>query len=141
MLVALVTHDGSILMRSRDERSTVGPNRWSLPGGGADADESPIDAAVRIVHEQTSLHIDGEALRESWHGRVPEPIAEVYLYAIASDEVALPSDPVPGANPRYQGYELRFIPRDRILTGRSFTPVTGYVIANFLSSRLYHSLT
>ncbi len=128
-------------MRSRDERSPVRANRWSLPGGGADDGETPTDAAVRIVREQTSLSIDANGLREAWHGRVPDPVAEVFLYAIASEETALPSDPVPGAIPRFQDYEVRFIPRDNILTGRAFTPVTGYVIANFLSSRLYHSLT
>lgn len=140
MLVALVTRDGSILMRSRDLSSTVRANRWSLPGGGASAGETPVEAAVRTVREQTSLDIDGEALQLAWHGRVPDPVAEVFLYATASEEVDLPHDAVPGAIPRYQGYELRFVGRDRILTGRSFTPVTGYVIGPFLTSRLYRSL-
>jgi ADP-ribose pyrophosphatase YjhB (NUDIX family) len=127
-------------MRSRDERSTVRANRWSLPGGGAEPGETPTDAAVRIVSELTSLSIDGEALQLAWHGRVPEPVAEAFLYAIASEVVDLPSDPVPGAISRYLDYELRFIPHDRILTGRSFTPVTGFVIGPFLGSRLYHSM-
>jgi 8-oxo-dGTP pyrophosphatase MutT (NUDIX family) len=140
VLVALVTRDGSILLRSRDERSPVRANRWSLPGGGAHPDESPVEAAVRIVEEQTSLRVDPLTLHEAWRGRTPDPLAEVYFYATSAAEVDLPSDPVPGAIPRYKGYELRFIPYDSVLTGRSFTPVTGYLIGAFLTSRLYRAL-
>jgi 8-oxo-dGTP pyrophosphatase MutT (NUDIX family) len=135
-----VTPAGAVLMRSRDERSTVRANRWSLPGGGAAADETPVDAAVRLVREQTSLEIDGPALQLSWRGMMSDPDAEVFLYATASEEVDLPSDPVPGAIARYRDYQLRFIEHDRILTGRSFTPVTGNLIGGFLSSRLYRAL-
>jgi 8-oxo-dGTP diphosphatase len=142
VLVALVTAAGAVLMRSRDERSTVRANRWSLPGGGAEAQEAPQDAAVRLVREQTTLEIDPGALQLAWHGRVPDPVAEVFLYAMRSPfgDADLPSDPVPGAIPRYRDYVLRFIPRERVLTGRSFTPVTGYMVGNFLNSRLYLNL-
>ena len=127
-------------MRSRDERSTVRANRWSLPGGGALPDESPAGAAVRIVEEQTSLQIDPLTLQQAWRGRTPDPLAEVYFFATSAAQVPLPSDPVPGAIPRYKGYELQFIPHDNVLTGRSFTPVTGYLIGAFLTSQLYRAL-
>jgi 8-oxo-dGTP pyrophosphatase MutT (NUDIX family) len=91
VLVALVTPDGSILMRSRDERSTVRANRWSLPGGGALPDESPAEAAVRIVEEQTSLQIDPLTLQQAWRGRTPDPLAEVYFFATSAAQVPCPA--------------------------------------------------
>ena len=43
VVVALVNRRGQVLLRSRDQVSTVRANRWSLPGGGAQRDESRGD--------------------------------------------------------------------------------------------------
>lgn len=141
VVVALVTANGAVLLRTRDERSTVRPNRWSLPGGGADEGEPPVDAGVRIVREQTGLTI-APPLRLIWHGRMSQPLAEVYFYATATTATMedLPSDPVPGANARFGEYELRFVPGNDVLSGRSFTPVSGYVLSDFMTSRHYREL-
>ncbi len=140
-LPALVGRTGAVLLRMRDEQSAVRANRWSLPGGGAQAAESPEAAAARLVSAQTTLEFTAP-LRQAWHGRLTDPSADVYLFATATQVTTsdLPFDAVPGANPRYEGYVLEFVDGAEVLSGRSFTPVSGYVLPRFLSSRLYREL-
>jgi 8-oxo-dGTP pyrophosphatase MutT (NUDIX family) len=141
VVVALVNRRGQVLLRSRDQVSAVRANRWSLPGGGAEREESAETAALRLVREQTGLTVDSP-LRTAWWGRLTHPVAEAHLFAAATKATTadLPFDPVPGALARYGGYVLEFVPGPEALSGRPFTPVTGYVLPNFLGSRLYREL-
>jgi 8-oxo-dGTP pyrophosphatase MutT (NUDIX family) len=40
------------------------PPRWITPGGGIDAGETPLKAAVRELHEETGVLVSPEALGE-----------------------------------------------------------------------------
>ena len=93
------------------------------------------------MREQTSLPVESP-LRTAWWGRLTSPRAEVHLFAAATKATTadLPFDPVPGALARFGGYVLEFVPGQEVLSGRAFTPVTGYVLPNFLDSRLYREL-
>lgn len=141
VVVALVNGAGQVLLRSRDQVSAVRANRWSLPGGGAEAGESPEQAAARLVREQTRLGLTAP-LRLAWRGRLTDPLADVYLFATATEATTadLPFDPIPGANPRFAGYVLEFVEGAEVLSGRAFTPVSGYVLPTFLTSQLYREL-
>jgi 8-oxo-dGTP pyrophosphatase MutT (NUDIX family) len=141
VVVALVNRNGELLLRSRDRMSAFRPNRWSLPGGGMEVGESPDSAAARLVREQTRLEITS-TLRPAWHGRLSDPLADVFFLAAASRATVddLPVDRVPGATARFGGAVLAWVPGPDVLSGRSFTPVSGYLLPNFLFSALYHEL-
>jgi 8-oxo-dGTP pyrophosphatase MutT (NUDIX family) len=141
VLVALVNRSGAVLLRLHGEQSATRPNRWSLPGGAAEEHESPQQAAERLLREQTGLEPDG--LRLTWRGRLPDLPAEGYLFAAATTatDADIRSDPVPGAIARRGSFVVKFIPRDRVQTGRAFTPASGFVIGDFLQSRAYRELS
>jgi 8-oxo-dGTP diphosphatase len=60
MLSAVVyaERDGQILLLKRTGGALAG--QWFLPGGAADPDELPEDAAQRELFEESGLRIDGE---------------------------------------------------------------------------------
>ena len=49
---ALVVDAGHLLLTQLSERVAGGAGRWTLPGGGVDPGEAPVDGAVREVHEE-----------------------------------------------------------------------------------------
>ena len=51
---ALITRDDEVLLTRMSARTRI-PGRWTLPGGGIDHGESPQQAVVREVHEETGL--------------------------------------------------------------------------------------
>ncbi len=141
VVVALVNRNGELLLRSRDRMSAFRPNRWSLPGGGIEVGESPESASARLVRDQTGLEITSP-LRPAWHGRLSEPVAEIFFLAAATRATVddLPVDAVPGAMARFDGAVLAWVPGPDTLSGRSFTPVSGYVLPGFIFSGLYREL-
>ncbi|UXU75695.1 MULTISPECIES: NUDIX hydrolase [unclassified Paracoccus (in: a-proteobacteria)] len=66
------------------------PGHWDLPGGGAEPGESPIDCALRELHEECGLRLTADRLR----GRrfappdSPGPVSWMYLGRLAVHEVA-----------------------------------------------------
>jgi 8-oxo-dGTP diphosphatase len=59
---ALVVRDDEVLLVRNSPRGPY-PGGWTLPGGGIDHGESPQQAAVREVHEETGLDLTvGEVL-------------------------------------------------------------------------------
>ena len=141
--MALVDRTGAVLLRLHGEQSATRPNRWSLPGGPALTAEIPARAAARLLKEQTGLEVDPLRLRLSWRGRLPDFPAEAYLFAAATTatDADITADPVPGAIARRGEFVVRFIPGDRVQSGRPFTPASGYVIGDFMTSRDYRDLT
>jgi ADP-ribose pyrophosphatase YjhB (NUDIX family) len=56
--VVLADDDGRVLLLRR----AYTPYDWVLPGGGAEADESPTATALREVREETGLEVELERL-------------------------------------------------------------------------------
>jgi hypothetical protein len=54
-LVLLVDSSGAVLMQHRDDRTSVSPNQWSLPGGHVEAGELPEQAAHRELLEEAAF--------------------------------------------------------------------------------------
>ena len=59
--VILVDQAGRILMQLRDDgngKTIPFPNMWNFPGGGAEGDESAMEAAVREIREEFEIDLD-----------------------------------------------------------------------------------
>ena len=55
----LVTHKNSVLL----VKNWLGPDEWSLPGGGGRWNEDPAVAAIRELEEETGIKINGRDLK------------------------------------------------------------------------------
>lgn len=67
--LALLT-GSRVLTMLRDDRPDIPfPNHWDLPGGGREGTESPVDCALRELHEEFGLTLDASAL--TWRRLYP----------------------------------------------------------------------
>lgn len=63
--ILLINRRGQVFLLLTHFDPEVGlPPRWITPGGGIDTGESPIEAAVRELWEETGLAVSQEALGE-----------------------------------------------------------------------------
>ena len=66
----LLHHQGALLTYLRDDKAGIPfPAMWDLPGGGREADETPIHCALRETHEEFALNISPE--RINWQRAYP----------------------------------------------------------------------
>ncbi|HEU5317024.1 MAG TPA: NUDIX domain-containing protein [Chloroflexota bacterium] len=98
-----VLDGGRVLLTKREDFEV-----WCLPGGGIEPDESPAQAAVREVREETGLeveltHLVGTHTRASWQ---PGLIC-LHIYAARATGGALRPDP-------HEVLEARFFGADEL---------------------------
>ena len=58
-VVILFDKDDRTLLLKRDSSTRFAPERWGLPGGKIEKDETPKDAAIRETKEETNLAVTG----------------------------------------------------------------------------------
>jgi 8-oxo-dGTP diphosphatase len=90
------THKGSHILMVRH----VEPTRtyWTLPGGGVEAGETPADAAVREMREETGLRASAvRLLFESTYGEGGSPEYYFLMAAEGSLNITLGLDPEEGS--------------------------------------------
>lgn len=96
---AVVTSERGVLGTVNSEL-TPAPGTWALPGGGVDAGESPSDAVVREVYEESGQDIVLERVlaleSEHWIGRSGAGVLEDFhaLRIIYCARCETPSQPV-----------------------------------------------
>ena len=62
LTAAVAIWRGDELLLMKREAGAFGGGGWFLPGGHVEAGERPVEAAVREVHEETGLVLEGETL-------------------------------------------------------------------------------
>ncbi|WP_026212506.1 NUDIX hydrolase [Longispora albida] len=116
-VVALTSPDGSVLLRLRAQDAAAEPGQWGLPGGHVEAGETPAEAAVRELAEETGLSAE---LRPLWQDLRPDLTGDapaVELHAFAGEiDAGVPEDA-----------QARLVPADE-LPNVDLSPTTAAVL-------------
>jgi ADP-ribose pyrophosphatase YjhB (NUDIX family) len=87
---AVFDASGRILM----VRETVDENRWTLPGGWADVNQTPAQSVVREVFEESGYHVRAVKLAAVWdrskHAHPPTPFSVVRMFFVCTLEGGSP---------------------------------------------------
>jgi 8-oxo-dGTP diphosphatase len=91
---AVIIRDGHVLMvrerRTNADGRHLGTEYWTLPGGGVEAGESPADAVVREVAEETGL--TATAISFLWEYAYPSGWTDAYAVVVENAEPRLGVD-------------------------------------------------
>ena len=63
-IVVILNEKDELLVLKRPHFVKWAPNQWGLPGGKIEPDETPLQAAVREVREETTLEVEDLRLGE-----------------------------------------------------------------------------
>lgn len=111
---ALITneHDEVLLVRS-----WFGHQKWSLPGGGIQRVEKPIEAAVREIYEETGIRVGIEDVQELGTFTNPDPKKP---YTIACFQLKIPKrDPHIAKHRRVEMLDVSWFPTGALPADRS----------------------
>lgn len=103
----LVAHGEHILL----ERSFIGSRAWGLPGGGMRADESPLAAAQRELHEETGIRVPENEVRLLGDEQVADGGIRYHAYYAI---VEVNESTVQKALPRLEVAELCWVHREQL---------------------------
>ncbi|WMS45156.1 RNA pyrophosphohydrolase [Acuticoccus sp. MNP-M23] len=100
--IALFDAEGRVFMGKRSSRGVVPKYSWQMPQGGIDKGETPIDAAFRELHEETSvrsvsllgevpgwLHYDLPSEMGAWRGRFRGQAQRWFAFRFEGEEAEI----------------------------------------------------
>jgi 8-oxo-dGTP pyrophosphatase MutT (NUDIX family) len=116
-----------LLLNEQDEvllvRSWLGHQRWSLPGGGIRRPESPRQAAIREVAEETGISL--KAVEQL--GSFPNPYPES-PYTVACFVAVIPKqEPLLARHRRLEVLDIGWFPLKRLPT--NYSPTVDLALA------------
>lgn len=103
----LVFQDGKLLVI----KNWLGDNKWHLPGGGRQRNETAIDGAVRELREETSLELDPRQLQDVGKAEYTAFGLE-YNYQVFVTRVAVVPDKVRAQ--RVEVSEIEWLPPEQL---------------------------
>lgn len=111
--VVIPDHEGRILMVKQHHE---GRDIWMVPGGGIEAGENSIEAAIREAKEETGLDI--EVVGVAWHIEEVSPergqrFVNYMVGEIVGGELELGSDPELGEDAQVLR-EVKFLSKEEI---------------------------
>jgi 8-oxo-dGTP pyrophosphatase MutT (NUDIX family) len=98
----VILHNGNKIILGKRSPSSNNPNQWNFFGGHVDKGESPKDAAVRELEEETGFKIDPSSLKQ---------IAEIGTATYFSAKVTNASEVLPSSEiSAVKSYKLTDLP-------------------------------
>lgn len=77
----LLTHGTQMLVYLRDDRDSIPfPAHWDLPGGGREGAETPIQCALRELHEEFALSLPPDSLTGHAFTSFQDPSMQSWLF-------------------------------------------------------------
>lgn len=117
----IINEDNEVLLI----RSWFGSQQWSLPGGGIKQAETPVEATVREVYEETGLRVAVEDMHELGTFTNPNPKAH---YNVACFKIDIPKRPPRIAHHRrLEMLDVGWFPLDHLPPERN--PVVDLAVA------------
>lgn len=73
----VVLDDGKFLILKRSDSSSS-PGLWNFPGGGIEEDETPMEAAIRELHEEAGIVVEEDDAK--YVGEILTKRMRIYFY-------------------------------------------------------------
>ncbi len=130
--VMLIAEDGSILLQQRsDDVPPAGIGRWTSPGGGREAGESPRETALREFEEETGIRLERLRFFETV---TPEDVPELLPCRL---HIFFADDSVPRERIQvFEGLDFQYH-HPRTFGALAMNPGTRNLLGRFLATDSY----
>lgn len=126
-LVFLVNLEGKVLAQHRTDDAPVEPGKWTIPGGGIEPGEEPIEAAHRELLEETGLKVGAlEEFRTIDHSYADDRTVAFHVFTGRTD--ATQEDVILG-----EGQAMEFLTPGELLA-KPLTWINEDVLPDLLTS-------